>query len=333
MKVLITGGAGFIGSYLAEAYLEKGDEVQIIDDLSTGGIANIEHLKEKKGFHYVIGSVMERPLTAELVDSASVIFHLAAAVGVRLIIENPVKTIETNIKCTEMILELASKKNTPVVVTSTSEVYGKSSREKFSENDDLILGSPYKARWSYAASKLIDEFLALAYHRERHLPVAITRLFNTVGPRQTGRYGMVIPRFVDQALTDKPITIYGDGKQTRTFIHVKDTVGALMKLVESTEAWGEIFNIGGNREISIEELANLIKDTLKSSSEIVYVPYDQAYEQGFEDMKRRRPDTSKIEKVFNFNPQLKLYDIIIDVANYQKEKGISSSLAIAQEVR
>ena len=320
MRVLITGGAGFIGSHLAEAYLEQGDEVHVIDDLSTGRITNIEHLKGREGFHYIIDSVLNRSLTAELVDASTVIFHLAAAVGVKLIIDNPVKTIETNIMGTELMLKLASKKKTPIIFTSTSEVYGKSIAEKFSENDDIILGPTYKARWSYAASKIVDEFLALAYHREKQVPVIIVRLFNTVGPRQTGRYGMVIPRFVGQALTGQPITLYGDGKQTRTFIHVKDTVDTMMKLVQRQESWGEIFNIGGDDEVSIEELAHLIKDTLKSTSEIVYVPYDQAYEEGFEDIRRRRPDTSKIQKLFSFNPQFSLNDVINSVAEYQRKQ-------------
>lgn len=322
MKVLITGGAGFIGSHLAEAYLNRGDYVHIIDDLSTGSISNIDILKENDKFHYVIDSVMNKSLTAELVDAADIVFHLAAAVGVKLIIESPVKTIETNIKGTEIILDLVSKKKKPVVIASTSEVYGKSNADKFSEDQDLILGPTYMVRWSYAASKAIDEFLALAYHKEEHVPVIIVRLFNTVGPRQTGRYGMVIPRFVNQALKGQPITVFGDGEQTRTFIHVEDTVNAMMKLAEHQDALGDIFNIGGNEEVSINEVASMVIETLKSSSEIVHIPYDQAYEEGFEDMRRRRPDTSKISTLFQFCPRNGLKDIIIDVAKYYDEVSI-----------
>ena len=322
MKILITGGAGFIGSHLAEAYLDKGDSVYVIDDLSTGSISNIKHLKERNFFHYVIDSIMNKTLMAELVDDADIIFHLAAAVGVKLIIESPVKTIETNIKGTEIILSLASKKKKPVVIISTSEVYGKSKANKFSEDDDLILGPSYIGRWSYAASKAIDEFLALAYYKEKHVPIYIVRLFNTVGPRQTGRYGMVIPRFVSQVIKGDPITVYGDGKQTRTFIHVKDAVNAMMQLVTHKDALGDIFNIGGQEEISINELACIVNKTLNRSSEIVHITYDKAYEEGFEDMRRRYPDTNKIKGLFNFNLQYKLQDIILDTAAYYKKHSI-----------
>lgn len=321
MKVLITGGAGFIGSHLAEACLNQSNEVYIIDDLSTGSIRNIEHLKSQKHFHYVIDSILNRPLTAELIDAADLIFHLAAAVGVRLIIESPVRTIETNIKGTELVLDLASKKKKRVVITSTSEVYGKSSNEMFSENDDLILGPTHKARWSYAASKLVDEFLALAYYREKQVPVIIVRLFNTVGPRQTGRYGMVIPRFVGQAITEEPITVYGDGQQTRTFLHVKDAVSAMTEIVKNQEAWGEIFNIGVDNEISVLSIAEMVKENLNSNSEIVFIPYEQAYEEGFEDMRRRKPDISKIQKHISFYPQFSLQDVIADVAEDQRGAG------------
>ena len=322
MKVLITGGAGFIGSHLADAYLEQGDEVYIIDNLSTGSINNIEHLKGKQGFHYVIDSIMNKSLTAELVDAVDIIFHLAAAVGVQLIVENPVHTIETNIKGTEIILELASNKQKPTIIFSTSEVYGKSSKDVFSENDDLVLGSTYTARWSYAASKIIDEFLALAYHKEKQLPVIVVRLFNTVGPRQTGQYGMVIPRFISQALSNKPITVYGDGQQTRTFVHVIDVINALMDLIKHNDAWGEIVNIGGESEISIISLAQEVKESLNSSSEIEYISYSQAYDEGFEDMKRRRPDISKIKKLIGFKPKFTLTNVISDVAEHQRNKGL-----------
>jgi len=322
MKILITGGAGFIGSHLAESYLEQGNEVYVIDDLSTGSISNIEHLKGKQGFHYVIDSIMNKSLTAELVDAVDIIFHLAAAVGVQLIVKNPVHTIETNIKGTEIILELASNKQKPTIIFSTSEVYGKSSKDVFSENDDLVLGSTYTARWSYAASKIIDEFLALAYYREKQLPVIVVRLFNTVGPRQTGQYGMVIPRFISQALSNKPITVYGDGQQTRTFVHVIDVINALMDLIKHNDAWGEIVNIGGESEISIISLAQEVKEGLNSSSEIEYISYSQAYDEGFEDMKRRRPDISKIKKLIGFKPKFTLTNVISDVAEHQRNKGL-----------
>lgn len=321
MKYLLTGGAGFIGSHLAEALLDRGDEVRVIDDLSTGGIENIQHLKGRRGFNYVLDTVLNRPVMAELVDEADIILHLAAAVGVRLIVESPVRTIETNIKGTEMVLELAAKKKKPVVIFSTSEVYGKSNGAKFFETGDLILGPTFKGRWSYAASKIIDEFLALAYYKEKELPVIIIRLFNTVGPRQTGRYGMVVPRFVQQALAAEPITVFGDGKQTRTFTHVKDAVGAILKLVEHPRAVGEIFNIGGKEEISIEGLAQLVKEVLQSSSPIVYIPYEQAYEEGFEDMRKRVPDIGKIQELIGYDANFSSKDMILDVAEYQKNNN------------
>jgi len=321
MKYLLTGGAGFIGSHLSEALVKKEGQVSIIDDLSTGGIENIQHLKGQKGFQYVLDTVMNKQVMAELVDEADVIFHLAAAVGVRLIVESPVRTIETNIKGTEIVLELASKKKKLVVIFSTSEVYGKSNGAKFSEMGDLVLGPTFKGRWSYAASKIIDEFLALAYYKERKLPVIIIRLFNTVGPRQTGRYGMVVPRFVQQALQGEPITVYGDGKQTRTFTHVKDAVWAILRLVEHPGAIGEIFNIGGREEVSIEALASTVKNVLASFSPIVYVPYEKAYEEGFEDMRKRVPDISKIDNLIGYEPKCDLKDIIWDVAEYQRNRG------------
>lgn len=325
MKCLLTGGAGFIGSHLAGELLERGDKVCIIDDLSTGSISNIQHLKGHERFKYVLDTVMNRSLMAELVDEADIIMHLAAAVGVRLIVESPVRTIETNIKGTEIVLELAAKKRKPVTVFSTSEVYGKSNGARFLETGDLILGPTFKGRWSYAASKIIDEFLALAYYKERKLPVTIIRLFNTVGPRQTGRYGMVVPRFVQQALSGEEITVYGDGQQTRTFTHIKDAVRAILKLVEHPGAIGEIFNIGGKEEISIEGLAMLVKEVLQSPSPIVHIPYEKAYEEGFEDMKKRVPDISKIWKLIAYEPQYSLKDIILDVAGYQRSQGVSPS--------
>jgi len=321
MNCLLTGGAGFIGSHLAEALLERGDRVCILDDLSTGAIDNIQHLKGQKGFQYVLDTVMNKQIMAELVDEADVIFHLAAAVGVRLIVESPVRTIETNIKGTEIVLELAAKKKKPVVIFSTSEVYGKSNGSKFSETGDLILGPTFKGRWSYAASKIIDEFLALAYYKEKKLPVIIIRLFNTVGPRQTGRYGMVVPRFVQQALAGEPITVFGDGEQTRTFTHVKDAIWGILKLAEHRGAIGEIFNVGGKGETSIQNLACLVKEILQSSSHIIHIPYEEAYEEGFEDMRKRVPDISKIETLIGYGPRCDLKDIILDVAEYQSNRG------------
>jgi len=317
MRCLLTGGAGFIGSHLSEALLDRGDEVCVIDDLSTGTIDNIKHIKGHAGFRYVLDSVLNRPVMAELVDDADIVFHLAAAVGVRLIVESPVRTIETNVKGTEVVLELAAKKKKYVVFFSTSEVYGKSDRPEFSEGDDLVLGPSFKGRWSYAASKLIDEFLALAYHRERGVPITIIRLFNTVGPRQTGRYGMVIPRLVHQALTGEPMTVFGDGTQTRSFTHVNDAVWAIVHLVDKPGAVGDIFNIGGDQEICIQALAARVKTLLGSSSPIVYIPYEQAYGDGFEDMQKRVPDIRKIQNLIGYEPKRTLDEIILDVAAAQ----------------
>jgi nucleoside-diphosphate-sugar epimerase len=322
MRVLITGGAGFIGSHLTEAYLDRGDEVWILDDLSTGGIQNVEHLKDRPGFHYVVDTVMNVPVLAECVDRCDIVIHLAAAVGVRLIVESPVNTIETNIKGTENVLLQANKKKKKVFVASTSEVYGKSVRVPFREDDDLVLGPPIKGRWSYACSKAIDEFLALAYWKEKHLPVVIARLFNTVGPRQTGRYGMVIPSFVRQAMTGKAITVFGDGTQTRSFTYVSDVVHAIIKLMDSDDTSGQVFNIGNGKEISILELAGLVKSLAKSSSEIVKIPYDQAYEEGFEDMPRRMPDISKISKAIGYVPTLGIRAILEKVIEYEQKCGI-----------
>jgi UDP-glucose 4-epimerase len=314
---LITGGAGFIGSHLSDAYLERGDDVYIIDDLSTGSIQNIAHLKGNPRFHYTIDSVHNQPVTAELVDQCDVIFHLAAAVGVKLIVESPVRTIETNVRGTEVILALANKKKKPVLVASTSEVYGLSMDVPFREDGNLVMGATTKGRWSYACSKAIDEFLALAYWREKKLPTRVVRLFNTVGPRQTGQYGMVIPTFVEQALSGRPVTVYGDGTQTRCFGYVGDVVGALVKLMEHDGAVGEVFNIGSNEEVSILELAQRIKELTRSESEIVMVPYSEAYEEGFEDMPRRVPDISKVGALVGFRPQMSLDGILKSVIDYQ----------------
>ena len=314
---MITGGAGFIGSHLADAYLQRECDVYVIDDLSTGKIENIQHLKGNKRFHYTIESVHNQPVTAELVDQCDVIFHLAAAVGVKLIVESPVRTIETNVRGTEVVLSLANKKKKKVLIASTSEVYGLSTDVPFREDGNLVMGATTKGRWSYACSKAIDEFLALAYWRERKLPTIVVRLFNTVGPRQTGQYGMVIPTFVKQALAGRPITVYGDGKQSRCFGYVGDIVGALIGLMEKDEAVGQVFNIGSNQEITILDLARRVKELTQSSSEIVFVPYDEAYEEGFEDMPRRVPDISKVGDLVGFRPQMNLDGILKSVIDYQ----------------
>lgn len=316
LRVLITGGAGFIGSHLADAYLQRGDEVSVIDDLSTGTIENIRHLKTNPRFSYTIDSVHNQPVTAELVDQSDVVVHLAAAVGVKLIVESPVRTIETNVRGTEVVLALANKKKKKVLIASTSEVYGLSADVPFREDGNLVMGATTKGRWSYACSKAIDEFLALAYWREKKLPTTIVRLFNTVGPRQTGRYGMVIPTFVRQALAGRPITVYGDGKQTRCFGYVGDVVGALIKLMDHPDSVGQVFNIGSNEEISIFELAQKVKELTNSKSEIVFMPYDEAYEEGFEDMPRRVPDTTKINQLVGFRPEMKLDGILQSVISF-----------------
>lgn len=318
MRVLITGGAGFVGSHLADAYLKRGDEVLVIDDLSTGTIDNIQHLKSNAKFHYTIDSVHNQPVTAELIDQSDIVVHLAAAVGVKLIVESPVRTIETNVRGTEVVLALANKKQKRVLIASTSEVYGLSTDVPFREDGNLVMGATVKGRWSYACSKAIDEFLALAYWREKKLPTTIVRLFNTVGPRQTGRYGMVIPTFVKQALAGRPITVYGDGKQTRCFGYVGDVVEALIKLMDHKDAIGQVFNIGSTEEISILQLAERVKKLTGSNSEIVFVPYDEAYEEGFEDMPRRVPDTSKINKLVGFNPEITLDGILESVISFHR---------------
>lgn len=312
MKYFITGGAGFVGGHLAEALLSAGHEVSLMDDLSTGSIENIEHLKGRAGFSYTIDSVMNEGVTAELIDRSDIVVHLAAAVGVKLIVESPVRTIETNVHATELVLRHANKKRKKVMIASTSEVYGKSTDVPFREDGDLVMGSSVKGRWSYACSKAIDEFLALAYHKEKKLPVVVFRLFNTVGPRQTGRYGMVIPNFVRQALSGQPITVYGDGTQKRCFTDVSDVVSALIKLSTCEAAVGEVVNIGNDtREVSITELAELVKAKTKSKSEIVFIPYSQAYEEGFEDMPRRIPSLTKIGGLIGYKPTVPL-DRILD---------------------
>ena len=321
MRYLITGGAGFVGSHLAEGLLQLGHEVSVIDDLSTGTILNIRHLKAEPRFHYVIDTCANRPLLAELVDEADVIYHLAAAVGVKLIVESPVRTLETNIKLTELVLELAHKKKRPVFVASTSECYGKSEQFPFQEDGDLVLGPTSKGRWSYACSKLIDEFLAIAYYRERRLPTVVGRLFNTVGPRQTGQYGMVVPTFVKQALSGQPLTVFGDGTQSRCFTHVRDVVAALISLMQRPEAYGQVFNIGNTEEISIRNLAEEVVRRTGSASPITLVPYEKAYEPGFEDMPRRIPDVRKIERLIGWRPTIGLAQILDDVVASFRENG------------
>jgi nucleoside-diphosphate-sugar epimerase len=317
---LITGGAGFIGSHLAERLLERGDQVLLMDNLSTGSMENIRHLKKYDRMHYFLEPLENRQLLAELVDEADVIFHLAAAVGVKLIVESPVRTIETNVNGTQMVLEAAGRKRKLVFVASTSEVYGKNTNVPFHEDADLVLGPTTKGRWSYAASKALDEFLALSYWKEKRLPVIIARLFNTVGPRQTGRYGMVLPNFVRQALQGAPITVYGTGQQSRCFCDVREAVEALLRLAETDKAIGEVVNIGNDDEITIEGLACLVKEQTGSSSPIEYVPYDQAYEPGFEDMFRRVPCLDKLKRLTGFRPTAKLPEIIDRVAAYLSTK-------------
>jgi UDP-glucose 4-epimerase len=321
MRYLITGGAGFIGSHLAERLLREGHSVAIIDNCSTGSLDNITHLINQPGFLYIIDTVTNHALLADLIAECDVVFHLAAAVGVKLIVQHPVRTIETNLKGTEAVLQCASAQKKKVLLTSSSEVYGKASKTPFSEQDDLVLGPTSKARWSYACAKAMDEFLALAYWKEEKLPVVIARLFNTVGPRQTDRYGMVLPTFVRQALQGQPITVYGDGSQSRCFIHVGDTVEALVRLAQHPDAVGEVFNVGSDEEMTIEALARLVKDLTHSPAEICYVPYDKAYEEGFEDMSRRVPDLSKIRSLLGFYPTRSLRDIVQDVIEHFRREA------------
>jgi UDP-glucose 4-epimerase len=320
MRVLITGGAGFVGSHLADGLLERGDEVFALDNLSTGSIENISHLKNHPRFHYTIESVTNEPVLAELIDRCDVVVHLASAVGVKLIVEAPVHTIETNVHGTEVVLKHANKKKKLVVIASTSEVYGKSADVPFREDADLVLGPSAKHRWAYACSKLIDEFLALAYWKERKLPVIILRLFNTVGPRQTGQYGMVIPNFVRQALAGQPITVFGDGTQSRSFTYVGDVVRAMLRLIDEPRAVGQVFNIGNGQEITIGELATRVKRLTRSASEIVCVPYEQAYEAGFEDMPRRVPDISKIRALVGYEPTVELDEILGRVIEHVRQQ-------------
>ena len=321
MRALITGGAGFIGSHLAEALLDGGHEVDIIDNLSTGSIRNVGHLKSNPRFQYVIDTLTNEPLLAELIDRNDVIFHFAAAVGVKLIVEQPVHTIETNVHGTEVVLKHANKKRKKVVIASTSEVYGKSTDVPFREDADLVMGATIKHRWAYACSKAIDEFLALAYYKERGLPIIIVRFFNTVGPRQTGQYGMVLPSFVRQALSGEPITVFGDGTQSRSFTYIGDVVECMMRLVNEPKAVGQVFNIGNKQEVTILQLAELVKSLTGSASRIEFVPYDKAYEEGFEDMPRRVPDLTKVTQLVGYEPKVQLNEIITRVIEYFRAQG------------
>jgi UDP-glucose 4-epimerase len=329
MNVLITGGAGFIGSHLAERCLAEGWRVAVLDDLSTGAMENIAHLKARPAFTYRIDSVFNEPLVAEMVDSADVVFHLAAAVGVKLIVDSPVRTIETNVHGTEVVLRSAAKKGKPVVIASTSEVYGKSTRLPFSEGDDLVTGPTGIGRWSYACSKALDEFLALAYWREKALPVVVVRLFNTAGPRQIGRYGMVLPTLVRQALLGQPLTVFGTGEQRRCFTYVVDVTEALLRITQIPEAVGEVINIGNDEEVTINQLAALVKEVTGSPSRIEHVPYDQAYGPGFEDMERRVPALEKLERLAHFRPSTPLETIVRRVVDYEWVRMPKPALAVA----
>ena len=332
MRFLITGGAGFIGSHLAERLLQRGDSVVLLDNLSTGSMENIRHLKSSESMSYHLDNLENRQLVAELVDDADIVVHLAAAVGVKLIVESPVRTIETNVNGTQMILEAACKKRKLVLTASTSEVYGKNTNVPFREDADLVLGPTTKGRWSYAASKALDEFLALSYWKEKKLPVIVVRLFNTVGPRQTGRYGMVLPNFVKAALDGKPISVYGNGQQSRCFCDVRDTVEALTRLIDTPRSVGEVINVGNTEEISIEALARLVKQRTRSSSPIEFIPYDRAYEPGFEDMMRRVPNVEKLQALTGFRPQTPLTEIIDRVTAYFQSKSEPATHAATSAV-
>ncbi|HOC95924.1 MAG: GDP-mannose 4,6-dehydratase [Candidatus Cloacimonadota bacterium] len=316
MKILITGGAGFIGSHLAERLLADGHQVAIIDNLSTGSLDNIESFKDNANFHYTIGSILNRELLDKLMDGVDQVYHLAAAVGVKYIIENPLLSLKTNIVGTDNVLELANKHKAKVLITSTSEIYGKSDQVPFKEEDDRLLGSTHISRWGYSCSKAIDEFMALAYFREKRLPVVIVRCFNTVGPRQTGQYGMVLPKFIKAALLDQPLVVYGSGKQTRCFADVSDVTDAFVKLMNTPECEGEIFNVGTTESISINDLAQKVKTICRSKSRIDYMSYEEAFEEGFEDMMNRKPSLDKIRRFIGYDPKYSLDDIIKRMIEY-----------------
>ena len=318
MNILVTGGAGFIGSYLTEELLAKKNKVIVLDSLSTGRYKNIQHLEKNSDLQFVEGSILDASLVDKLMEKVDMVFHLAAAVGVELIIKDPLGSMITNIKGSEIVLEMAHRYRKKVLLTSSSEIYGKNTNGPLGEENDRILGSPLKSRWSYSTSKAVDEILAYVYWKEKGLPTIIVRLFNTVGPRQTGAYGMVIPRFVAQALKNEPLTIYGDGKQSRCFLHVKDVVGGIINLAEHSDAVGQAFNVGSQEEITVEDLAKKIIELADSKSKLVYIPYDQAYEEGFEDMPRRVPDITKIKNLIGFKPTMDLAGIIKDVIKFSK---------------
>jgi UDP-glucose 4-epimerase len=321
VRALVTGGAGFIGSHLTEALLAMGQEVVVLDDLSTGRAENLQTVRAHPRLEVVVGSVTDEALVRKLVAGADVVYHLAAAVGVQLILDRPVGTIETNIVGTETVLRAACETRPRVMIASTSEVYGKNDRVPLSEEDDRLLGPTTKSRWSYACSKAIDEFLALAYHHEHHVPVTIIRFFNTIGPRQTGRYGMVVPRFVRQALDGQPITVYGDGRQSRCFTDVEDSVRATIALALSPTAVGEVFNVGTTHELTIGDLAERVRALAGSASPMVLVPYDEAYQPGFEDLRRRVPDIRKVERVVGYRPRVSLDETLRRVITYLRETG------------
>ena len=318
MRALITGGAGFIGSHLTDALLARGDSVILLDNLSTGRLENIEHLRQRDDVEFVLGSILNADLVDDLMARADVAFHLAAAVGVQLIVEKPLESLATNIRGSEIVFEKAHKHNTKVLVTSTSEIYGKNTSDKLGEEDDRILGSPLKSRWSYSEAKAIEEILAFTYWRQKGLPTVIVRLFNTVGPRQTGHYGMVIPRFVSQAIKGEPITVYGDGQQTRCFCFVGDIVQGLLALMDHPEASGRAYNLGSTEEVSMEQLAARVIDAVGSHSKVRFVPYDEAYEEGFEDMQRRVPDTTRANNLIGFTPTVGLDAILAMVVADQR---------------
>lgn len=322
MRALITGGAGFIGSHLAEELINNGHQVIVLDNLSTGRLENVAHLKENHSFELVIGTILNEYLVDKLAEKCDVIFHLAAAVGVELIVKNPLESLTTNIKGSEVVLDMAHRYNKKIIIASTSEIYGKNINGPLRETDDRILGSPLKTRWGYSTAKAVDEMLAYVYWKEKGVPSVIVRLFNTVGPRQTGAYGMVLPRFIEQALKNEPITVYGTGKQSRCFVHVKDVVKALIKLINEPKAIGEVFNIGSQEEITIEQLAKEIIKITKSNSKVTYIPYEKAYEEGFEDMQRRVPDITKINKLTGFKPSYTLPEIIKDILDYLKANPV-----------
>ena len=319
MKVLITGGAGFIGSHLSDELIAGGNEVAVLDNLSTGRFENITHMDGNKAFQFIEGTILNETLVDKLVERCDVVYHLAAAVGVDLVVKKPLESLVTNIKGSEIVLDMVHRYHKNILITSTSEIYGKNKNGPLKEDDDRILGSPLKVRWGYSTAKAVDEMLAYIYWKEKNVPTIIVRLFNTVGPRQTGAYGMVVPRFVNQALKNEDITVYGTGKQSRCFLHVKDVIKTLIKLMNSKDAVGQVFNIGSQEEISIENLAKKIIEITKSKSKLVYISYEKAYEEGFEDMQRRVPDTTKVDKLVGFKPTIDLEGIIKSVVGYYKK--------------